>query len=368
MAMTQAYWKLLSKTPALPRSSHCLVATTSGKALLYGGELKPREAVDADESSKGLVRLFDVQVRTNSNASKSESANWVSQKAAGDVVPIPRVGAATTILNDKMYMFGGRGGVDMAPIEGEQAGLWRCSAGEQGPLVRWEGLEALNEADAPQARSYHAMAAYNDQVFVHAGCPASGRLSELHAYSLTSKSWNVLANGPDPGRGGTVLISARLQNKPVLLRHAGFAGYELGADHTIDVYDIGANKWSTVSPSPDSGAGSPGARSVHGFASYSSRKHPDAIAVLYHGERDPSSLGHAGAGAFWDDVWLLLQDDVGGLAWKKVEVASAERPAGRGWFPSASYQNGVAGTTVLLHGGLLSSNERSDELWSLEID
>lgn len=43
------------------------------------------------------------------------------------------------------------------------------------------------------------------------------------------------------------------------------------------------------------------------------------IALLYHGERDASSLGHAGAGAFWDDAWLLLATDLT-LQWKKLRV------------------------------------------------
>lgn len=99
------------------------------------------------------------------------------------------------------------------------------------------------------------------------------------------------------------------------------------------------------------------------------------MAILYHGERDASSLGHAGAGSFWDDVWLLKcrADDVAvGMRdwqWEKVQVESDENPEGRGWFPSAVWFDGDEGKPkVVLYGGLLSSNERSGELWVLDVD
>ncbi|KAF8443258.1 hypothetical protein L210DRAFT_3168071 [Boletus edulis BED1] len=28
--------------------------------------------------------------------------------------------------------------------------------------------------------------------------------------------------------------------------------------------------------------------------------------LLHHGEKDVSSVGHAGAGVFWDDAWLIV--------------------------------------------------------------
>lgn len=109
---------------------------------------------------------------------------------------------------------------------------------------------------------------------------------------------------------------------------------------------------------------------MHGFVGFSHPKWPSAVALLYHGEQAPSTHGHAGAGSFWDDVWLLQAGKEtggnGGLGWKFVPVEGG--PEGRGWFPSASYTDEGGLTRVVLHGGLLSSNARSDELWLLEIN
>lgn len=105
---------------------------------------------------------------------------------------------------------------------------------------------------------------------------------------------------------------------------------------------------------------------MHGFVPFKSKSNPNAIALLYYGERDASSLGHSGAGTFWDDIWLLEEGER--LSWKKASIAEGEEtPEGRGWFPSASFLDENGETNVVMFGGLLSSNERSDELWVLRI-
>ena len=44
------------------------------------------------------------------------------------------------------------------------------------------------------------------------------------------------------------------------------------------------------------------------------------VALLYYGEKAPSSLGHAGAGEFWDDVWVLLAHPDAKAQWKKLNL------------------------------------------------
>ncbi|OBZ79796.1 Epithiospecifier protein [Grifola frondosa] len=135
---------------------------------------------------------------------------------------------------------------------------------------------------------------------------------------------------------------------PCLASIGGFSGYELLRFPALDIYSISSDKWHSV------------------------QLQPYAVAVLYHGERDASSLGHAGAGTFWNDVWLLTKDAVAveteGWAWRKIVVEGKNLPEGRGWFPSASWVDDSGNSHIVMHGGLLSSNERSDELWELRIN
>ncbi|KAI8995276.1 galactose oxidase [Trametes punicea] len=388
--MTRGRWALVSKTGALARSSHCASVTHSGHLVVYGGELKPRFPVDTglgqDTAQRGSLHVFDLN-RTNVlqnwllfSPSPTTTSEDGSHKQS---IPEPRVGATTVWHNNAIYMWGGRGGPDMTPLDAHQVGVWKATIDlEREPhgapgLVHWERIAATNEEQAPASRSYHTAVAHGDRFYVHAGCPATGRLSTLHAYNLKERVWEALASGPEPGRGGTCLVATTISGSAhVLLRYGGFCGYELpDTAGALDIYSVAEDKWITVQPAPDPAHGSPGPRSVHGFSRFqtSSPSLANAVAVLYHGERDASRLGHAGAGTFWDDVWLLMKEPgdgelSSGWAWRKVIIGGDSAPEGRGWFPPASRVDADGNTRIILFGGLLSSNSRSDELWELQID
>ncbi|KAI0962271.1 hypothetical protein AcV7_001151 [Taiwanofungus camphoratus] len=395
--MAIARWSLRSKTPWIARSSHCLSTTPSGLVIVYGGELKPRTPVDADDNIeqgghvKGSVHVFDLNAHQKNRDTlqgwRTSPPLTTATKVAGASaanVPVARVGATTVFHDGCLYLWGGRGGVDMTPLKGAQSGVWRSRldhTGVQRTDNSWDLICTGNEVGAPEPRSYHTAIAHYGKMYIHAGCPTSGRLGTLHSFDLTGHTWKSLASAPEPARGGTSLVAASLADiGPILLRYGGFSGYELPASAgSLDIYLIRDDRWCTVQPSPDPVYGNPSARSVHGFLPFQSPAPSltDAVAVLFHGERDASSLGHAGAGTFWDDVWLLTRNEAHALAegwaWKKVEVPGAGteeavRPEGRGWFASAVWEDDSGNSRVVMHGGLLSSNERSDELWELQIE
>ncbi|KAI0361023.1 galactose oxidase [Trametes cingulata] len=385
--MIKGRWSLISKSASLARSSHCVSVTQTGRLIVYGGELKPRTPVDTgsgqDVAPKGALHVFDLN--TNNLSQKwlvLAPASTASFEAGSQdqSVPEPRVGATAVWYQDALYVWGGRGGKEMTPLDGAQVGIWKAaiSSGEESHgasgSVQWERIAALNEDEAPAPRSYHTAVAHGNKLYIHAGCPATGRLGTLHAFSFKERKWETLASAPEPGRGGTCLVGASIPGPTdVLLRYGGFNGNELpNVAGSVDVYSVAEDKWYTVEPTSDPTHGSPGPRSVHGFSPFQSRSLAlsDAVAILYHGERDASTLGHAGAGTFWDDAWVLTKasgDILSGWAWRKVEI-DGDAPEGRGWFPPASWVDPDGNTRTVLFGGLLSSNSRSDELWELRID
>jgi len=214
-------------------------------------------------------------------------------------------------------------------------------------------------------------------LYVHAGCPASGRLAALHDYDLVTHAWHKLADAPAQPRGGTVIAAVSLSPGAdlVLIRFGGFAGIQLPQDipPPLDIYTPSSDTWSTVYPAPDPEHGCPGPRSVHGLVPFTSVTQTSVpVALLYHGERNASSIGHAGAGVFWDDAWLLVttstsNPSTSGLQWKKLPVDGNPAPEPRGWFPSAWYVRDGK-TRIVLAGGLLSSNERSGEIWVGDVE
>jgi len=377
-------WSLRAIGPYSARSSHCVIATNSGQVIVYGGELKPRIPVDSaisqggNEAAQGSVHVVDLGSRSELIVDRLKTWSTLSPSRDTDAankdlyVPNPRVGPTMVLKDDAVYIWGGRGGVDMAPLDNEQAGVWRGQLVTSQERVIWEHLPAEG---GPEPRSYHTAAILDDTMYIHAGCPTSGRLGNLHSFDTTQQKWRTLASAPGPPRGGTSPVATTIEPVgPVLIRYGGFSGCELPKEAgIIDVYVVKDDKWLTVTPAADQEHGVPGPRSVHGFQPFqsSSSSLSHALAVLFYGERDASSLGHAGAGTFWNDAWLLSKDrsstETDGWQWTKVITDEFHVPEGRGWFASSAWV-GNGNSRIVMHGGLLSSNKRSDELWELQIE
>jgi hypothetical protein len=207
-------------------------------------------------------------------------------------------------------------------------------------------------APYPEARSYHTLTTDGiDTLYLHAGCPAAGRLSDLWSFNVTSRTWRQLKNAPEPARGGTSIAFSQ----GTVWRMNGFDGKtEQGG--FLDCYDPGADGWTSLEFPADGKAG-PEARSVGVLlpVEVGGRE----MLVTMFGERDPSSLGHQGAGRMLDDVWGF---DLGEKAWRKVEV-EGERPEGRGWFDGGVVNN----EETVVQGGLNEGNERLGDVWVLRL-
>jgi hypothetical protein len=136
--------------------------THDGLLIMYGGELEPRKPVDAgvDEISQALpgsLHTFNLKGK-----SQSISIPWMThspriQPSVPDSVtfPQPRVGATTVWdkLTNSLYLWGGRGDVNMTPLDRASAGPWKAHLSPEG--VEWQRLVAVNEDESPEPRSYH---------------------------------------------------------------------------------------------------------------------------------------------------------------------------------------------------------------------
>ncbi|KAI9154756.1 kelch repeat protein [Paramyrothecium foliicola] len=327
-----ATWTRLISTTRLQRSSQIL-SVVGPNAYIFGGELLPRQPVD---SNLDVIKLGN------------DSSDITASLSTPPNAPSPRVGTASAVLNDSLWLFSGRGGIAMDPVE-ESGSLWRYtpSSGD------WQMVTPTSSI-YPAARSYHSMTADGAKtIYVHAGCPTKGRLSDLWAFDTETHTWSELPAAPPPARGGTS-IAFRNGN---LYRMGGFDGTtEQGGQ--IDVYDPTTKAWSTLS-FPSDGAQGPEARSV---AALLTIKHPSGkdLLVTLFGERDPSSLGHAGAGKMLGDAWAY---DFDAKRWNKIDFAG-DTPAPRGWFDADVWKL-PGGDAVIIHGGLAEDNTRLGDVWKL---
>ena len=395
----------------LPRSSHSL-SVINEQAYLWGGETQARLPVDND------MHIFTLP------SSGVEEADYKCVPAKSlsfdEEIPAPRVGHTAATISGRIYVFGGRGGPDMKPLA-ERGRVWCFDTMSSG----WSFLDPVHGSPYPAARSYHAAAATehplpsrddhtsnpvgspnldaHGTIFVHGGCPASGRMSDIWAFDVAACTWSQFPDAPGSPRGGPCL--SYLHNR--LYRFGGFDGKnELGGQ--IDFLDIvphtlndktgsselcmspRTGKWETVSYPHDARA--PGNRSVAGFQPITTGQGRNYL-LLFLGDRDSSSKGHEGAGKFWSDVWSyqLRSESNTGASFKDatrrlIGVESSEEtwaeaqalaptasdgridhPGERGWFASASNKD-LDASSVVFYGGINESNERLADLWILTVD
>ncbi|KAK6532586.1 hypothetical protein TWF281_006769 [Arthrobotrys megalospora] len=341
MAPVKGVWTRLAESDRLKRSSQSL-AVVGQQVYIYGGEVTARVPVD---NALDLVSI-DGNAATASTLPNVEHA------------PTARVGSATAVLNGKIYLFSGRGGLAMTPIE-ENGGIWTYN-----PSSDWEFiLPKYPSTLFPLGRSYHAAAASQKDglIYIHAGCPESGRLSDFWSYNPQENVWIKLVDAPGVSRGGSsICCFEESGSKPTgVARMNGYSGTEeIGG--IVDLYSPRTQSWERVDFKPD-GIEGPGPRSVGTLLAIWIEGKQYLLTMF--GEGRPSPLGHAGAGRMWDDAWIF---DIEEKSWQKVEWETVG-PAPRGWFAADVVQvEGKDG--VVLHGGLGEDNERLGDVWLLKFN
>lgn len=333
----KAKWNRID-APPLPRSSHSL-NVIAGRAYIFGGEITPREPVDND------MHIITLPSGTVSSADyKSMPAK---PESAGGAIPEKRVGHTAAVIGERIFIFGGRGGKEMKPLE-ENGRVWVYNTRTD----TWSYLDPMPGTPYPAARSYHssvaiekpeqpnmksakidnaletpaagaiAEGAQTDEekggygtFFVHAGCPDSGRTNDLWGFDVRSRTWKEYPSAPGKPRGGTAIAVSKQR----IYRYGGFNGegeeggeldiLELGLEtfenvgSTEEVSVMAKGKWETLDFKQEN-MRFPGNRSVAGLQSITTGMGREYL-VLMLGERDPSSEGHQGAGKFWGDVWAF---------------------------------------------------------------
>jgi hypothetical protein len=508
------------EVPPIKRSSHS-VDVISGKAYIFGGEIRPREPVDnamhvvnlplslsgsadyyivkavptktyepvpAQTAAHTAPAQEETKKEDNAEGGEAETERKGKERAMSEVplessedlkgkgkeiavpqqgdVPAARVSHATAVIGSRIFLFGGRGGPDMAPLE-EGGRVWVFDTRTN----TWSYLDPAPPAVGavarfPPARSYHCAAATDKPnrfpqqapkraeswtewavgdsakvgipqapivgnvaaeavdeeyagygtFFILGGCLADGeRTNDFWAFNVRTKVWAELPGAPGPACGGTAICISKSR----LFRFGGFDGKnQLGGqidymhlevetfDDGVALGEVGVTArggWETIAqgkPTPASGEIPvdeatavqewPGNRSVLGFEAVTVGGGREYL-LLTMGEKDASSEGHAGAGKFWDDVWVFQVPPLGMTAasvrdamwqamghrtgegqWSQVLMSpydddnSDEMPAPRGWIATAPVGD-LEETAILVWGGLGQDNKRLGDGWILRL-
>ncbi|XP_010525270.1 PREDICTED: nitrile-specifier protein 5 [Tarenaya hassleriana] len=255
--------------------------------------------------------------------------NWVKldQKGTG---PGARSSHAIALVGDKVYAFGGEF-APRVPVDNHlyvfdlRTTTWSVAPATGDVPPPRIGVAMATVGGGPPHRSYHSIAADEENVYVFGGCGVDGRLNDLWAFNVVAQKWIQF---PAPGeackgRGGPGL--GIVQGKIWVVY--GFTGVEADDVHC---FDPAHGKWKEVETEGEK----PSPRSVFSTAVFGKQ------IVICGGEVDPSDLGHLGAGRFTGDVFGL---DTETLKWTKWEdgVGSGDHPGPRGWCAFAAGKEGL---------------------------
>lgn len=379
----KAQWERIDSIP-LPRSSHT-ISVVAGRAYIFGGEITPREPVDNS--------MHVISLPTSTASSDYREIPAVAEATSpGGEVPEKRVGHTAAVIGERIFVWGGRGGKDMKPLE-EKGRVWIYNTRSD----KWTFLDPVEGTPYPAARSYHSSVAVEKPearntnkaggikdvardlpeagdtavnakeegekgygtLFIHAGCPPTGRTNDLWGFDVRSRTWKEYPSGPGKPRGGTSLCVSKNR----IFRFGGFNGdteeggqvdyLELAVDTLSDLSGEGLGELTLTSKSswdtlrfdgggdadindqgrPGGNRAWPGDRSVAGFQCITTGMGREYL-VLMLGERDPAAkeLGHNGAGKFWGDVWTLqvMPQGKSAAALKDATWQAAGRETGEG--------------------------------------
>lgn len=308
--LPQGTWERVDDIPTLKRSSHSL-DIVAGSAYVFGGEINPREPVDNDmhvvrlplsgasadyyrikaipEKVDEVAEATDADEpshKTTESTASSEAGSTSSPRSKGkgkeraiDIprpdlgdVPEPRVGHATAVIGSRIFLFGGRGGPDMKPLE-EAGRVWVFDTRTRA----WSHLDPAPAVKGgaitihPAARSYHcATATDKPQDFAMASSSPSAPPNAPAAATTTpaspiaglrrrAESWRDWAVGDtsqtgipqDPVVGNVAenAVDQESRGYGTLFIHAGcLASGERGSD--LWAFDVRSRMWTELPSAP----------------------------------------------------------------------------------------------------------------------
>ena len=352
----------LPNQPGLARHSHSL-AVVNGRAYVFGGSTSS-SADDGTGAAKGEIgnEVLVVTLPTTDGAEADVKVVPAKPAIAGGKVPVARQGHAATVVDQRIFIFGGRSPNGHLLKDEEEGAVWVFDTS----VDVWEYLAPAPRTPTPATRHGHAMTAtehpvpgkstfrqgarseleraeklaqegraedevsgavetslqFGGTLFVHGGVTAHGaRESDAWAFDVASRIWRRLPDPPGMGRTGASLAISRDR----MYRFGGFDGQrQLGggieylklSKGTFDdkggkaEADVVAkrDRWVSV-PFPEDKEGKegigPGPRSGAGLHAITTGQGRNYL-VLVLGERETTegedSKGVTGT-KYWDDVW-----------------------------------------------------------------
>lgn len=161
-------WKLVTAKGNIPSLAYHSANVYKRELYVFGGVLPSR---CSDKVCSNALYIFN-----------PEHGLWYQPIVEGDR-PLPRFGHTTTLLSDKLIIFGGRKtAAYLNDLHILDLGFMEYSA------VKYENMP-------PLARGFHAALPVSDnRVLISGGCSAIGVLQDLHLFNTDTNSWTSVVS------------------------------------------------------------------------------------------------------------------------------------------------------------------------------
>ncbi|KAK0569231.1 hypothetical protein OC861_001157 [Tilletia horrida] len=209
------------------------------------------------------------------NSLKS-TPTWELVRPANDVVPPRRTSHVSVTYKDCIYIFGGTDG------QYHYNDTWCYSVTRN----EWTELSCIGYIPVP--REGHSACLVDDVMYVFGGRGVDGKeLGDLASFKITNKRWYMFANmGPSPsGRSGHALIC--YQNRVVVLGGENLSGTKGDDPSMLYVLDTGKIKYPT---DPNKGGAASSANATPSSSTIANRsKQSDSVSGQISGAPGPDT-------------------------------------------------------------------------------
>nr|SYZ35238.1 PtDNAH9b [Paramecium tetraurelia] len=236
-------WKLVqcSGDPPLPRTNHAACAITPEKMLIFGGFYTSN------------LRFNDTFILRTTNFQWSQPPN---QKVTGEPknaeskigAPEPRGNHSATFHKNKVYVFGGHGGVGYATKSFNDLYVLDCESFE------WSQLEPSGTPPDPRGGHNSQIMGQNDLLMIFGGWNQISQFQNVIIYDINNNSWvdpEISHEIPKWNMAGIMVPS--IPSWKYFIFGGQVGNFEEGGNRTASrlvddtfVLDVDAKKWSPV--------------------------------------------------------------------------------------------------------------------------
>ncbi|CAI4215092.1 unnamed protein product [Parascedosporium putredinis] len=345
IATLKGTWEKV-ELPPLPRSSHT-VNVVSGSAYIFGGEARPRQAVNND------VHVVNLPLSLSASADSYPVKAATLQKPGGDA-------------DDK--------GLTEVPLSSSEGSPAVAEPLDQADTSNEAAKPASDLGDVPPARLGHASAQSIAPETSLMSARISQKLGMTGPWATAQGVWSELPSPPGPARAGSSICVT----KGKIFRFGGFDGREeLGGQ--VDVLRLASDSFND--------AVSKGEVAVTARVHIHGRDY----LLLLMGEETPGDSGNGSPGTFLSDAWVFnipspnggsIKDTVFNVISRKSTAAEGrwtkitaepydddvtdELPSARGWVSAAAVDE-LEEPAVFLWGGIGNGNQRLGDGWILRL-